>query len=140
MSYSLAFVNKENDPRLTEVLAKIKEPETKQQFFEKISLIPKKLQQPKPSAMITYDQVMKEKKNQVIGNLGIPWFPISKLDQSEQNKMKDLLFNKTKTSLGSPRNPERDWRQMKVMLPILKASEAPNYLRSDLIIGPKDEH
>jgi hypothetical protein len=54
--------------------------------------------------------------------------------------MKDLLFNKTKTSVTSPKNPERDWRQMKVMLPILKASEAPHYLRSDLIIGPKDEH
>ena len=72
--------------------------------------------------------------------MGIPSFPISKLGLSEQNKMKDLLFNKTKTSVTSPKCHERDWRQMKVMLPILKASEAPHYLRSDLIIGPKDEH
>lgn len=35
-------MGKDNDPRLAEVLEKIKDPRSKQQFFEKVQILPKK--------------------------------------------------------------------------------------------------
>lgn len=75
---------------------------------------------------------MEEKRKQIIGNLGIPLLPVHKMDQIEQNKMKDLLFNIGHQT--SPKTNERDWNQMKVMLPILKQSVAHNFKRNNLII------
>lgn len=49
-------MSKDNDPKLADVLEKIKDPETKTQFFDKIKLLPlKHIKQKRPSAGITHE-------------------------------------------------------------------------------------
>jgi len=56
----------------------------------------------------------KEVENQKVGNLGIPILTMKQLDLIEQNKLSDIAQQ------PPPKPQERDWKPVKVMLPIVK--------------------
>jgi hypothetical protein len=54
------------------------------------------------------------------------------MDIVEQNKIQHAFS----TRQPSPRIPEKDWRQMNVMVPIFKQGAAPHLKRSNIIVNP----
>ena len=72
-------------------------------------------------------------KNKVI-NLGIPVMSTHNLKDYQRNKVLHILNEPDK------RPPERQWQQMKVMLPILRTSGAVNMTRNEMLAKKLTEH
>jgi hypothetical protein len=62
-----------------------------------------------------------EIESQKVGNLGIPILTMNQLDVVEQNRLRNILQQVI------PKPQERDWKPVKVMLPIVKQGIAAQF-------------
>jgi len=63
----------------------------------------------------------REVKLRTTSNLGIPLLPVHKMCRTEKNKIHDIMHR------DPPKAPESQYKDIKVMLPLLKNPESPRY-------------